>query len=89
MKRSNLATSSTMAVASLFVCKDDFIDGSLQTKMQEYLANGAVVGLLLDPKRRVVERYGVGEPVAVLQNPSQVAIGPMMPGFVLSLQRIF
>ena len=41
---------------------------SLQTKMQEYIDNGARLGWLIDPKNRRVEIYRSGSEVEVLEN---------------------
>lgn len=61
----------------------------LQAKMVEYLANGAKLGWLLNPKQRTVAVYRPGEVVEVLENPGQVAGDPVLPGFVLDLQRVW
>jgi Uma2 family endonuclease len=61
----------------------------LQAKLREYRENGAQLGLLLDPQRRVVEVYRPGAEVETLQNPSQVSAGDIMPGFILHLKGIF
>ncbi|NJL88007.1 MAG: Uma2 family endonuclease [Leptolyngbyaceae cyanobacterium SM1_1_3] len=61
----------------------------LQTKMQEYLQNGAKLGLLLDPQRRVAEIYRSGRAVEILEQPSRISLSEVMPGFELSLEGIF
>ncbi len=55
----------------------------LQAKMVEYLASGARLGWLLDPKPRHVYVYRPGEPVDRLDNPAAVPGDPVLPGFVL------
>ena len=62
---------------------------SLQEKMQEYLDNGAKLGWLIDPQNRTVEVYRVGLEVEVLSNPSELSGGEVLPGFVLSLRRVW
>jgi len=61
----------------------------LQGKMQEYQANGARLGWLLDPQRRVVEIYRPAREVEVLENPTTVSGEDVLPGFVLELDEIF
>jgi Uma2 family endonuclease len=60
----------------------------LRDKMQEYIDNGALLGWLLDPMRKVVEIYRPGQPPEVFQNPSQLSGEDILPGFVLDLQGI-
>jgi len=62
---------------------------SLQEKMQEYLDNGAKLGWLIDPQNRTVEVYRVGLEVEVLSNPSELSGEDVLPGFVLSLRRVW
>ena len=61
----------------------------LQTKMQEYIANGARLGWLINPQDRQVEIYRQGQQVEVLQSPTTLSGENVLPGFVLNLQRIF
>lgn len=61
----------------------------LQTKMREYVANGARLGWLIDPHNRRVELYRPEQPVEVLDEPSTVSGEPILPGFQLNLERIF
>jgi Uma2 family endonuclease len=60
----------------------------LRDKMQEYLDNGALLGWLLDPMRKMVEIYRPGQPVEVLPNPTRLDGEKVLPGFVLDLQGI-
>ena len=57
----------------------------LQTKMEEYIANGAQLGWLLVPATRTVYVYRPGEPVATLENATSVSGDPVLPGFSLDL----
>jgi Uma2 family endonuclease len=62
----------------------------LQEKMQEYMANGARLGWLIDRKNRVVYVYRVGvEEVEVLVDPATVSGEPELRGFVADLGRVF
>jgi Uma2 family endonuclease len=62
---------------------------SLQSKMMEYLANGAQLGWLIDPDERKVWIYRPGEPVDCRDNPRQVSGDPVLPGFVLEMRVIW
>lgn len=61
----------------------------LQEKMQEYMEQGAQLGWLIDPQTKRVEIYRSGQAVEVLENPSHLSGETVLPGFTLSLQRIF
>jgi Uma2 family endonuclease len=61
----------------------------LQTKMREYIDNGALLGWLIDPQQRRVEIYRPELPVQVLDNPSQLSGEAVLPGFVLNLRRLW
>lgn len=61
----------------------------LRVKMQEYMNNGAQLGWLIDPKNRQVEIYRAGQEVEVIDNPSVLSGENVLPGFTLSLKRIF
>lgn len=62
---------------------------ALQAKMQEYLDNGARLGLLIDPVQRRVYVYRPQAPVECLENPGAVAGDPVLPGFILDLRDIW
>lgn len=62
---------------------------ALQAKMQEYLNNGARLGLLIDPMQRRVYVYRPQAPVECLENPDAVAGDPVLPGFILDLRDIW
>ena len=55
----------------------------VQAKMDEYLANGARLGWLLDPEPRRVYVYRPDAPVERLEAPATLAGDPVLPGFVL------
>ena len=61
----------------------------LQAKMRDYMDNGARLGWLINPQARQVEIYRQGQRVEVLQAPLALSGEDVLPGFVLSLQRIF
>ena len=62
---------------------------ALQEKMQEYIANGTRLGLLLNPKGLQVEIYRPGVDAIVLNDPQTVPCDSELPGFVLNLKDIF
>lgn len=62
---------------------------SLQEKMQEYRRLGVRLGLLINPKNQQVEMYRLGQDPVVLDEPSAIDCGEVMPGFVLSMSRIW
>ncbi len=57
----------------------------LQEKMAEYRR----LGLLINPQSPQVEVYRPGQDVVVLDVPSAIDCGEVMPGFVLSMNRIW
>jgi Uma2 family endonuclease len=61
----------------------------LQEKMQEYRRLGVRLGLLINPKNKQIEVYRPGQEVVVLESPSLVDCGEVMPGLVLSMSRIW
>ncbi len=61
----------------------------VQAKMEEYLANGARLGLLVDPEARRVHVYRPGAPAEVLDARASVSGEPGLRGFRLSLQEIW
>ncbi len=67
--------------------ESDVLD--IRTKMQEYQANGASLGWLIDPQTPLVEIYRPGQEVEVLNftfdHPPQLSGEDTLPGFVLDL----
>jgi Uma2 family endonuclease len=68
--------------------KTDSID-VLQSKMEEYIENGAQLGWLIDALRKKVYIYRQGEKVRCMENPGMVSGDPLLTGFVLNLGRIW
>lgn len=64
----------------------DSID-DLRAKMQSFVTNGAVIGVLIDPYDRVIELYRGGGSVT---KPAydKVVLGPELPGFVIDLHAL-
>lgn len=57
----------------------------LQGKMEEYVAQGALLGWLIDPERQVVEVYRPNLPPTILDQPTLIGGDPDLPGFSLNL----
>ncbi len=62
---------------------------TIDAKMREYLANGARLGWLIDPKARTVHVYRPDQPVQTLTTPNDIAGDPELPGFTLDLRPIW
>lgn len=58
---------------------------ALQDKMAEYIANGAVLGWLIDPSNREVLVYRPGVDVERLDEPDSLSGDPLMAGFDLCM----
>lgn len=61
----------------------------LQAKMEEYIANGAQLGWLIDPTAKNVYVYRPQTEAECLHDPATLAGEPLLPGFVLSLQELW
>ena len=59
----------------------------LLRKMERYMANGAQLGWLIDPRRRRVYVYRPGVAVEILQDPETISGEPVMAGFVFEVRR--
>jgi Uma2 family endonuclease len=62
---------------------------TLQSKMLEYIENGAQLGWLIDPRNRRAYVYRPGQAAEELENPDSLRGDPIMPGFVLNLVEIW
>ena len=61
----------------------------LQAKMQEYMDNGARLGLLIDPQNKRVYIYRPDQEVETLQDIQSVSADPILPGFTLDLAEVW
>ena len=61
----------------------------LKAKMEEYVANGAQLGWLIDPREKKVHIYRPNAEVEPLDNPQTVSGDPLLKGFKLDLAGIF
>ncbi|WP_446876422.1 Uma2 family endonuclease [Phormidesmis sp. 146-33] len=62
---------------------------SLKEKMEEYIANGVRLGLLIDRKHCQVHVYRVDRSPEILDNPESVSCEPEMPMFALKMAKIW
>ncbi len=61
----------------------------LKDKMQEYIDNGSALGWLIDRKNCCVYIYRPGVETECLDNPSALSGDPVLPGFILKMERIW
>jgi len=61
----------------------------LREKMESWIVNGAALGWLIDPERRVVEVYRAGESAEVWENPTSVQGTGCVSGFELVMGRVW
>ena len=63
---------------------------SVKEKMEEYIANGAQLGWLLDPMNRSVSVYHSDGRIDVLDDPETISGDPVLPGLiVVNIRRIW
>ncbi|HVS80741.1 MAG TPA: Uma2 family endonuclease [Pyrinomonadaceae bacterium] len=61
----------------------------LQEKLEEYLANGAQLGWLIDPLERKVHIYRADGGTEILDDPQTASGEPLLKGFVLDVQPLW
>jgi Uma2 family endonuclease len=62
---------------------------TLQTKMDEYIQNGARLGWLIDPQNRCAYVYRPGRAAERLENPSSLSGETVLPGFEFVVSEIW
>lgn len=62
---------------------------ALEEKMQEWLAAGVRLGVLLDPEAHLVTLYRPETAPELLKNPATVNCAPELPGFLLDTATLF
>lgn len=62
---------------------------ALCEKMDEYIANGAKLGWLIDPVEATVRLHAPGQPPRCLVRPTTLRGEPLLPGLVLDLTAIW
>ena len=60
---------------------------TLQRKMERYIANGALLAWLIDPRRRLVYIYQPSAAPQLLNDPEVITGDPVLPGFVFEVRR--
>jgi Uma2 family endonuclease len=60
-----------------------------QIEMREYQRLGVKLGLLVNPQGKKVEIYRLRQEPTILESPTEIDCSEVMPGFVLSMDRIF
>ena len=61
----------------------------LQEKMVEYIANGTLLGWLINPQKGQVEVYRPNMKVEILNNPQELMGDPELAGFILNMRKIW
>jgi Uma2 family endonuclease len=61
----------------------------LQAKMDEYIENGVLLGLLIDPEKKIAYLYRPNQAIEILTNPTQISCEPEMPGLVFDTAVLF
>jgi Uma2 family endonuclease len=61
----------------------------VQEKMHEYMSNGCRLGWLINRKKQELEIYRIGQNVEILKSPQTLSGETVLPGFVLSLEKIW
>ena len=62
---------------------------AIKEKMEEYIANGAQLGWLIDTQNRQVHIYRPDDEAECLDNPQTLSGNPLLPGFTLDLRGIW
>ena len=61
----------------------------VQEKMEEYVANGAQLGWLIDPFEARVYVYRPAQAAQCLQNPTMISGDPVLTGFIFNVEEIW
>ncbi len=86
-----------LASISQPVCPDFVVElrsetdtlASLQSKMEEYIENGASLGWLIDASKRKVYVYRPNVDVEILDDPKNISGGELLQGFILNVKDIW
>ena len=62
---------------------------AVQEKMEEYIANGAQLGWLIDPYNKNVYVYRAGESIQNLESPATISGEPILKGFRFNVSEIW
>ena len=61
----------------------------LQAKLEEYMANGSLLGWLLDPEEHTAYVYRERAPVKVLKNAEAISGEPLLRGLTVDLTELW
>ncbi|HEV2704648.1 MAG TPA: Uma2 family endonuclease [Pyrinomonadaceae bacterium] len=61
----------------------------LRQKMEEYIANGAQLGWLIDPGEKMVYVYRPQSAVEILEDPESLSGEPLLRGFALDMRALW
>jgi len=61
----------------------------IRAKMKEWIDNGAELGWMIDPKRRVVEVYRAGAAAEIHEDPTSVQGTDCVSGFCLVMKKVW
>jgi len=61
----------------------------LSSKLEEYIANGASLGWLIDPYERRIHVHRPGQVVECLVEPTEISGDPVLPGFMLATKALW
>ena len=62
---------------------------SLKAKMEEYMDNGVLLGLLIVAEKKLVYKYQPKKPVKELKNKQKISCEPVLPGFDLIVKEVW
>ncbi len=60
-----------------------------KTKMEEYIANGVLLGWLIDRQTKKVHIYRVDGKIEILDNPEKISCEDVLKGFELNVRKIW
>ena len=63
--------------------------GDLKAKMDEYIANGSLLGLLIIPDKKQVLVYRPGQDIEQIDQADKIACEPVLPGFELDVREVW
>jgi Uma2 family endonuclease len=62
---------------------------SLRTKIEEFLALGTRVGILINPEKRIIEVYRSGQDVEILRDGDILTIPDLLPGWEVAVSDLW
>ena len=62
---------------------------SLRTKIEEFLALGTRVGILINPEKRIIEIYRLGQDVEILQDGDILTVPDLLPGWEVAVSDLW